>query len=57
MMLLGLTDTGAGTLAALTGKNSRHLLRGMVEGIGPGVSNDILDRKIIRNTHYGTHQW
>jgi hypothetical protein len=29
-MPLGLTDTGAGTLAALTGKNGRHLLRGMV---------------------------
>jgi hypothetical protein len=41
-MPLGLTDTGAGTLAALTGKNSRHLLRGMVARALVQVSQMIL---------------
>ena len=41
-MPLGLTDTDAGTLAALTGKNGRHLLRGMVARALVQVSQMIL---------------
>jgi hypothetical protein len=39
---VGPADTGAGTLAALTGKNGRHLLRGMVTRALVQVSQMIL---------------